>query len=203
MSVHDVLTVDFFPEKIPLPKVTQEDCLNQTAEDTLHLLKPQDDSKAAPPLHFGPPILNAFAKVADILGHAVAPPPAAPASPTAASIKPVLVPKAPVSLEPPRLPLSPSPFAPPRVPMQTPEQEKVPTALAKPNKTFRHPNPRFSHVCIRNSPLRYDHWQRVQLAQSMQHDPSVAGKCFNPDTGQAKTIKSLLEGPDQPSGQNR
>jgi hypothetical protein len=35
------------------------------------------------------------------------------------------------------------------------------------------------------------------FAQSMQHDPSIAGKMFNPTTGRAETIDSLLQGPDK------
>ena len=155
MSIRDVLTVDFFPEKIPFPKISQEDHLKQTAEDMLHLLKPSADSPASQPLHFGPPILNAFAKVADILGRALAPPPpAAPESPTVASVEPVLLPKAPVSLAPPRVPISPSPAAPPRVPIKKPDQAKMPAASpSKPNANSHHPNSRFSRIHARNSPL--------------------------------------------------
>jgi hypothetical protein len=38
---------------------------------------------------------------------------------------------------------------------------------------------------------------RLQFAQSVQHDPSVSGKMFNPKTGRAETIDTLLQGPDQ------
>ena len=44
MRDRDVLTVDFFPEKIPFPKVTTEEYLKQTAEDMLHLLKDTNPS---------------------------------------------------------------------------------------------------------------------------------------------------------------
>jgi hypothetical protein len=67
MKECDVLTVDFFPEKKPSPKFTQEDYLKQTAKDMLHLLTAPTTSPTATPLSFGPPILKAYAKIADIL----------------------------------------------------------------------------------------------------------------------------------------
>ena len=36
----------------------------------------------------------------------------------------------------------------------------------------------------------------THLAQSIHHDPTIAGKMFNPNTGKAETIDSLLSGPD-------
>ena len=43
----DVLKVDFFPEKTPFLAVSLTDCLMQTAQDLLHLLKhPTTNSKA-------------------------------------------------------------------------------------------------------------------------------------------------------------
>jgi hypothetical protein len=59
MKERDVLTVHFFPEKIPFPKVTSADYLHQTAKDMLHLLQTKLDPKTNS-LSFGPPISNAF-----------------------------------------------------------------------------------------------------------------------------------------------
>lgn len=148
MSERDVLTVDFFPEKIPFPRFTAEDYLKQTAEDMLHLLHSKSTSTSTTPLSFGPPILNAFAKVADILGRAIQPP---------------LPPSAP------RVSISPTPVAPPRVSILS----QPPTLPILPRRS-----PRLHH------------------ANSMQHDPSVAGKMFNSSTGRAETIDSLIRGPD-------
>jgi hypothetical protein len=39
--------------------------------------------------------------------------------------------------------------------------------------------------------------QILHFAQSVQHDPSVAGKMFNPTTGRPETIDSLIRGPDK------
>jgi hypothetical protein len=90
MKERDVLTVDLFPEKILFPKFTPEAYLQQTAEDMLPLFKASTASPTAKPLSFGPPILNAFAEVADILGRATAPPP----SPLPTSVLPVQPPPA-------------------------------------------------------------------------------------------------------------
>jgi hypothetical protein len=38
---------------------------------------------------------------------------------------------------------------------------------------------------------------RLQLAQSVQHDPTVSGKMYNPTSGRAETINMLLQGPDK------
>jgi hypothetical protein len=129
MNQHDVLTVDFFPEIIPFPKFTQEAYLRQTAEDMLHLLKAQVNSPTATPLTFGPPILNAFAKVANILGRAIAPLPTAPLQPTEETVHPVPLPIAPIRLTPPRVLIPPSSVvAPLRVPIVTPASTPVPPA---------------------------------------------------------------------------
>jgi hypothetical protein len=37
---------------------------------------------------------------------------------------------------------------------------------------------------------------RTHLVQSIHHDPTIAGKMYNPITGKAKKIDSLLRGPD-------
>jgi hypothetical protein len=89
MKERDILTVDLFPEKTPFPKFTPEECLKQTAEDMLHLLKLSTASPTAAPLSFGPPILNLFAKVANILGRAVAPPPPPPPATPQPTVEPV------------------------------------------------------------------------------------------------------------------
>jgi len=69
----DVLKVDFFPEKTPFPAVSLTDCLMQTAQDLLHLLK-HPTTKQSSLLSFGSPIHNAFTEVAIILNRACLPP---------------------------------------------------------------------------------------------------------------------------------
>jgi hypothetical protein len=208
MKERDVLTVDFFPEKIPFPTFTQEDYLRQTAEDMLHLLTPPAASTTPTPLTFGPPILNAFAKVADILGRALAPLPTAPLQPSVESIPPVSFPLTPIRLPPPRVSVTPASIVtPPRVPIVVPVSTPVPPISAaksrqkkrsssSPTSNFRRSSPRFSRLHPQHPTPRYHRRQRMQLAQSMQHDPSIAGKMINPTTGRAETIDSLLHGPD-------
>jgi hypothetical protein len=58
----DVLTVDFFPEKIPFP--SSPPTLSQTVNrDMLHLLTTSAPSTPLPTRAFGPPILNADEKL--------------------------------------------------------------------------------------------------------------------------------------------
>ena len=112
----------------------------------LHLLRPTQESPLQSPLSFGPPILNAFSKVAAILGRAVSPP-----LPFKSLPKESPAPSPRVSpVAPPRV----SPVAPPRVPT-------------------------------------------IPLAQSVQHDPTIAGTMYDPITGRKETIDSLLHGPDK------
>ena len=146
----DVLKVDFFPEKIAFPTFSRDDYLKQTAEDMLHLLQSPDASSSLhDPLSFGPPILNAFEKVANILRRAVTPSPApAPALPSPqlpAATTPAVVP-----LVPP-LPLAPAPVLSPRVPLLSVPPFVAPVSLPRvpplPNRLppflHRHRLPRF------------------------------------------------------------
>ena len=213
MHERDVLKVDFFPEKIPFPKFSREEYLQQTAEDMLHLL--QGDDKGSPlhePLSFGPPILNAFAKVADILGRAIAP--ASATTPTGLSDKVFskylfntvvpIVPTPPAPVSPPRVPTS--PVAPPglstpTVPVPNPrlftEKNLSPEHFSS-DRGILLDGPRRQSPRAQVSRLRFDPTthRSYRLAQSIQHDPSIAGKMFNPTTGKVETIDSLLHGPD-------
>ena len=208
MHERDVLKVDFFPQKIAFPTFTRDAYLKQTAEDMLHLL--QDDATTRSPLNdplsFGPPILNAYAKIADILRRAVQPPPApspAPAVdiatspvpvPVSTPVVPLLSPPAPIipapMISPPVVSLPRVPVSLPRVPVPTPlPKATLPTPLALLRKS---PRVRLS------SRLRFDPrtHQRTPLAQSVHHDPTIAGKMYHPDTGKVENIDSLLNGPD-------
>ena len=181
MRERDVLKVDFFPEKIPFPRVTPEDYLKQTAEDMLHLLQHPSPSTISSPLVFGAPILNALAEVAAILGRRVATPPTPPQS--------LVIPP---PLSPPRVPIPTFPVSPPRVLLPKPSLYSKPVVS---DYNLRRHRPRlFQPTRQRPSPDAH----RLQFAQSMQYDPSVAGKMFNALTGRSETIDSLLAGPDRP-----
>ena len=67
----DVIKVNFFPQKVPFPKITNEEYLRQTAEDMLQLLHATKPSHNPNPLTFSAPVLNAFGEVARILGRSV------------------------------------------------------------------------------------------------------------------------------------
>lgn len=204
LSERDVLKVDFFPEKIPFPTLSPTDYLKQTAEDMLYLLHNQPTSPLHQPLSFGAPILNAYAQLADILGRAIQPPPTPTPPPTVTSPStvplplPRVVPPLPkevTPLLPPtvEIPLVPAPLPPPRVIPPAPTAQQIIDKLAYlklPTRT----SPR-----TRLSRLRFDPrtHQPTELAQViLQHDPSVAGKMFNPNTNRPETIDSLLAGPD-------
>jgi hypothetical protein len=112
MTERDVLTVDFFPEKIPFRTFTAADYLKQTAEDMLHLLQTPCTTSTTPTLAFGSPVLNSYEKIAEILRRAVPPAPA-PVAPTLVSPPPVsaqrvptcLTPASTVSVAPQRMPI--------------------------------------------------------------------------------------------------
>jgi hypothetical protein len=106
-----VLTVHSFPEKPAFPSLTSSAYLKQMAEDMLSLLSPTPKSSyATPPLSFGPPILNAFAKIATILGRAIQRP-----------LAPALTPRSPVS--PPRVPIVSKPIVATKPPAHSSHQQ--------------------------------------------------------------------------------
>jgi hypothetical protein len=184
MTERDVLTVDFFLQKIPFPTFTSADYLKQTADDMLHLVQTPRTTSTTQTLAFGSPILNSYEKIAELLRRAVPPP--APVAPTN-SPSPVLAQR----VLPHPTPASTASVAPQRVPapslsIQKSQPAKHPFSASSPLAKCREISPRFSH---RPAP-------RQQLAQSLQHDPTVAGKMYNPVTGRAENIDSLLRGPD-------
>ena len=69
------VTVAWFPQNIPIPQVSTEDYLRQTASDMLHILKTKDDINS-PTLKSGTPIFKAYRHIAQILKRATHPPPA-------------------------------------------------------------------------------------------------------------------------------
>jgi hypothetical protein len=204
MKERDVLTVNFFPQKIAFSKFTPEAHLKQIiAEDMLHLLQQPTASPTATPLAFVPSKLNAHAKTADVLRRATpSPPPMLPAQlPPAAplpALDPILTPPASV----PRVLLPLAPAAPQRVPNALRCQAPI-----LQSKKF-HPNNKPStflllhtHQLVNVSPRFSTHrTQRLGLAQSyLQCDPTVAGKMCDPVTGRgAETSNTLLRGPNQP-----
>jgi hypothetical protein len=211
LQERDVLKADFFPSSVPFPSFTRDDFLKQTAEDMYSLLADSPSHSAEPrsPLSFGSPVLNALAKVADILRRAIRPPshraidplptpspatPSLPATPPPLQL-PAPVPRVPMLPSPAPLPRSPSVAMPKHVPPLPRVLQPTETPKATPlstNLDLLRKSPR-----ARLSRLRFDpRTHRRHLAQSIQHDPTVAGKMYNPITGRAENIDSLLRGPD-------
>jgi hypothetical protein len=179
----DVLKVDFFPEKISFPQFSCNDYLKQMAEDMLHLLQGSNDCPSLNTLAFSSPILNAYAKVADILRRAIKPTPQPSTAKTAAVPLPRIAPSTPIKPIPVIVPLLPPPVPLPRVPILLSKPFPPPAILRRSPRLAFHSFPPQTPV--------YTH-----LAQSIHHDPTIAGKMFNPITGKAETIDSLLSGPD-------
>ena len=164
----DVLKVNFFPQQVPFPLTTTNDYLRQTAEDMLALLRVSAPKNSINPLAFGPPILNAFGQVAEILGRAVSNP---------------------ATLLPTGKPSSNIPVSSPRVPLFRPAPPRVPTVTPPPHRFHQQPllcSPEYDDVPP----------PRVHTLNSAHHDPTISGKMYNPVTGRAETIDSLLVGPD-------
>jgi hypothetical protein len=86
----------------------------------------------------------------------------------------------------------PAPVAAPRVPASTAKVNNVPHHTS--STTRLRASPRFNAAYKHRLNSRRS--ARVHLAQSVQHDPTIAGKMYNPDTGKAETIDTLLNGPD-------
>ena len=155
--------------------------------------------------------------MAKILGQAISPP-SPPPAPAAIPATPATQPTAVTA------PRTPDPIvtdipavAPPRVPNKLPsppDQRPIlrdTTNLPAPVSAAR--VPRFqplsketpnkgSMIRLRSSPRlkqlysRLNSHRSTHLAQSVQHDPTIAGKMFDPDTGRAETIDTLLDGPE-------
>jgi hypothetical protein len=65
-GIHDALTVDWFPHKVPFPKVTADKYLRQTATNMLTLIQDKA-SNPIPSLTYGSNISNAYIQIAQIL----------------------------------------------------------------------------------------------------------------------------------------
>jgi hypothetical protein len=70
-GVRDALTVDWFPHKVPFPKVGTNEYLRKTATDMLTLLQ-GTQAQPLPSLTYSSPISNAYIQIAKILKQATA-----------------------------------------------------------------------------------------------------------------------------------
>ena len=204
----DVLKVDFFPQKIPFPATTNNDYLRQTAEDMLHLLNDARPSPHLNPLSFCDPVLNAFGEVEKILGRAVHNP--ATVIPNDRVTTPDIAPRVtPHAAAPPTMvfpysnlptqhmyspaqtsdpPLAPHPASPPRVP--NPLYPTYPHGIPS---SAHHIPPNHAPIVPHVHPTFGTH-NPFNYMNSAHNNPTVSGKMYNPMTGRAETIDSLLAG---------
>jgi hypothetical protein len=83
----------------------------------------------------------------------------------------------------------PVPASAPRAPISKPASKETPHRTR--STTRIRASPRFKTIfCCLNDATSH------HLAQSIKHDPTIAGKMYDPATGRAETIDSLLRGPD-------
>jgi hypothetical protein len=72
----DVDALDFFPKRIPFPKVTTDGYLQQAAADIIYILTTKPS--VTPSLAYGDDTKNALLKIAQLLGRSTLPPTALP-----------------------------------------------------------------------------------------------------------------------------
>jgi len=164
-GIRDALTVDWFPHKVPFPKVSTDNCLRQTAADMLTLIQDKV-ANPGPLLTHGSSVANACIQIAQILKQATALPVPPQPAPTPLSL-PVMAPPVPEQRV--LTPASPTPQAPasPTLLTAAPEQRVLvpasatktkPAAATKPAPatccSSRHLPNRPSHRSIRQRPTQ-------------------------------------------------
>ena len=155
MAERDVLTVDPFPEKIRFQSTRPKIISSKPPKICSILLQtPVPSSQLAPALAIGPPILNEYATIAEILRCATPPAPTPAPSQRALAVPPPVPPQ--------RMPVVPPSPAPPLLPKKLPPPQR-PRSL--PN-TYHDINLRFR---TRPSP-------RLQFAQSIQHRQTLPSR---------------------------
>ncbi len=210
--VRDVDTLQFFPKKIPFPKITTEDYLKQAASDILAIL--QKPPSSLPYLAYGDATNNAIVQIATLLGRADAP----PELPTSAHPPRVQVPAhpprvhIPLQLHPPRVPIS---IHPPRVPIPA----TIPTVLSPPTVPISKFLPPKQPAALPRVPALPHHTPAARLQQrnalhknvpreqSLQHAQALhtfqyrANHIYT-EEGKKETIDTLLNGTNGPTWNN-
>jgi hypothetical protein len=192
-GICDALTVDWFPHKVPFPKVgTGEYLPRQTATDMLTLLQ-GTQAQPLPSLTYGSPISNAYIQIAKILKQATALP--LPMNqPETLVAPPVPEQRVPIvqlsaleqRVQPPSAPhlLAPAPNPP----------NSVATKKALPQSHTGLPR-QSRHTIWRSS--RYAHEPLTQSAVAKPYAHHIAALITTPPTaGKQGSIKKLLRGPD-------
>ena len=190
-GVRDALTVDWFPHKVPFPRVTADEYLRQTASDMLTLIQDKSTNPISS-LTYGSSITNAYIQIAQILKRATQRP-AAPAPPPSPLDQQVIA--EPPAPEPRVLaPLASPPAPEPRV--LTPASHPSPKAKGKRRPIARPAPPRPS----RRSHRLQSRPSSTPLAQSATNAPyarHISALATTPPTaGKQGSLKKLLLGPD-------
>jgi hypothetical protein len=191
-GVRDALTVDWFPHKVPFPKVGTNEYLRQTATDMLTLLQ-GTQAQPLPSLTYGSPISNAYIQIAKILKQATALP--LPMNQPETLIAPP-VPEQRVPIV--QLPALDQRVQPPSAPYLLAPATNPPNSVAtKKALPQSHTGlPRQSRCTIR-PPSRYAHEPLAQSAVAKPYAHHIAALITTPPTaGKEGSIKKLLRGPD-------
>jgi hypothetical protein len=217
----NVDTLQFFPKKIPFPRISTEDYLKQAASDIVAILK--NPPSSIPYLAYGDTTNNAIVQIATLLGRAETPPPVLPihpprmqiqshpprvpqqthpprvqipAHPPRVQLLPTHPPRVPIPTHPPRVQLE---SHPPRVQIQTTARPKQVLPLKQ--KSNRVSLPRGQHHKSRLQ-RRYDLRSNGTPTQpSLQHMQAIALATFHHDVnhiyndlGKKENIDTLLHG---------
>jgi hypothetical protein len=191
-GVRDALTVDWFPHKVPFPKVGTDKYLRQTATNMLALFE-GTQSQPLPSLTYGSPISNAYIQIANILKQATALP--LPMNqPKTLGAPPVPEQRVPI-VQPPALKQRVQPpSAPPLLAPSPNPLNSVATKRALPQS--RTGLPCQSRRTIQ-PPSRYAHEPLAQSAVAKPYAHHIAALITTPPTaGKQGSIKKLLRGPD-------
>ena len=187
-GIRDADTVQFFPKRVPFPKISTEDMLLQSATDILAVLQSPPPS-LAPTLQYGDEARNAIDHLARLLQRAVQrTKPTLPEKPLAAPPR-VGLPSAP-RVDPPTAPqhLNPPASLPRVLPRITRQSARLPVAAAAAHVTttplhFANPDP----SNVKTTALNHI------LATDMFSAPKV-NHIYNSVTGKRETIDSLITG---------
>jgi hypothetical protein len=207
----NVDTLQFFPKKIPFPRITTEDYLKQAASDIVAILK--NPPSSIPYLAYGDTTNNAIVQIATLLGRAESPPPVLPIHPPRVQLQ-SHPPRVPQQTHPPRVqipahpPRVPVPTHPPRVQLRTHPPRVQIQPLARPKQVLPL-KPKSNRVSLPRGQHHKSRLQRRYALRSngtptqplLQHMQAIALATFHHDVnhiyndlGKKETINTLLHG---------
>ena len=190
-GVRDALTIDWFPNNVPFPRVNADEYLRQTANNMLTLIRDKA-THPIPSLTYGSNITNAYIQIAQILKRATAPPVPTP-DPAPEPRVPLTTPPAPEQRV-----LVPAPILP--IPIQ--QQPTLPATkkhVPATRPTARFPLPRLGQ---RNTSYQHCHTStnyqplaQCTINERYAHHVTALATA-PPTTGKQGFLTKLLRGPD-------